>query len=154
MNNYDYKPSINELKQLFDDSKRLNNDQKRLNVDKQQKNYFDAKPTFLEQESLSFDSSNRFDFEKAKQKFDSKQNMKLASTGSKSLNYGFNAQQQNYTRKHDEGSNQKVCNLGGSIESDTFLDTECGKNEFGKGNFNLSEFKVSDDEVSKCFTFA
>lgn len=104
----DYKPNINDLKQLFDDSKRLNVDKiQQHHFQQQQKNYFDAKPSYLEQEIFT-DCKNRVDFERVKQKFDAKpqNNMKISnkfgnssipSTSSSSKQQSTNS---NLLRKH------------------------------------------------------
>lgn len=108
----DYKPNINDLKQLFDDSKRINVDklqqQQHFQQMQQQKAYYDAKPSFLEQEIFT-ECKNRADFERVKQKFDGKpqNNMKIPSIankfGNSSIPSSSSSKQQNSSnllRKH------------------------------------------------------
>ncbi|GAB0092637.1 coiled-coil domain-containing protein 102A [Sergentomyia squamirostris] len=85
-----YKPNINDLRQLFDDTKRTNDPRKSQDLSKcQQVMYHDAKGSFVDSDVLvdSRSKANMFDFERAKQKFDKSgkiQGKGLGSCGSKS----------------------------------------------------------------------
>lgn len=119
----EFKPNINDLKQLFDDSKRLNVEKlqqqqhMQSQLQHQKNNYYDAKPSFLEHETF-LDCKNRVDFERVKQKFDSKSqspsNMKIPAVSNKFPNTsscsipsaaGKPQNSSNLLRKHPNSSN-------------------------------------------------
>lgn len=73
----EYRPNINDLKQFFDDSKRMN---------VKSKNYSDARTSHLPQDDLLFEGKNRSEFERVKQKFDSRHSTKSFNMSSSSKN--------------------------------------------------------------------
>lgn len=148
-----YKPNINDLKQLFDDSKRNNTNFER----KHPKNYFDANQSM---------DSEYLNFERVKQKFDNKHSNKTmnnnghssaAPSGSRTNNPNCGS---NRTKASiaDEASYSKNININETIQffdndlrslknSNHLDDTSLQQGSKEKtGNFNLDGFKVSDEE--------
>lgn len=142
------------------------------------KNYSDAKPSQLPQDDLLFEGKNRQEFERVKQKFDSRHSAK---------SYNMSSSSKNSSRKADRhGASQRIAR-----SSDMSFDDDC-KNDMNihenaqsfecegaasrsagyqnqiqaqlsqekqdntvelAGTFNLDGFKVSedDDDVSSSF---
>ncbi len=181
------KPNINDLKQLFDDSKRLNvekmqqQQQMQSHLLHQKSNYYDAKPSFLENEML-LDCKNRADFERVKQKFDAKSpqssqsNMKIPTVSNKysqssipsASSSSSKPQNSNLLRKHQNNSGSKASNIPVNInETIQFFDNDprsqknvyAGKkqndldDENCAENLNIDSLDVSDDEADVSITF-
>lgn len=155
----EYRPNINDLKQFFDDSKRTN-------VSKS-KNYTDAKPSGP-QDELFFEGKSRSEFERVKQKFDSRHSSKSHNvSGAK-----------NSSRKSDRGIsrsseiNFEECKTNNENAQNFDCTPSSSSNKSGYQNqiqtqssqekpentvdlaqsFNLDGFKVSDDDdVSNSF---
>lgn len=133
---------------MFDDSKRLN-----VNVDKlqqqqqqmqQQKNYFDAKPSYLDQEIYT-DCKNRVDFERVKQKFDGKpqNNMKIPSIANKFGNSSIPSASSSASKHHNSNLLRKHPNnttsAAGSSKmnkTDNLLDASTSSSLNNKLNIN------------------
>lgn len=154
---HEYKPNINELKQLFDDSKRF---EKRQENKSHQRTYSDAKPTMVEVGLGSYDLRNGrshvMAFEKAKQKFDAK-NGRSAQGGKSSKPQHFQSnipKRNNYMMEHSMGSSMMGGSesLENSINMDPGVTSPYDDNSSSKENFsmtssiNLDGLKVSDDE--------
>jgi hypothetical protein len=154
---HEYRPNINDLKQIFDDSKRMN-------IGTKSKNYNDAKPSHLPQDELFFDGKNRSEFERVKQKFDSRN----------SKSYHVNSSSKSSSRKSErQGASQRIArstemqfdepknNMNIHDNSPVYdCATSAGKSGFQKQlsqekqdntidlacSFNLDGFKVSEDD--------
>ncbi|XP_058837206.1 coiled-coil domain-containing protein 102A isoform X1 [Topomyia yanbarensis] len=109
--NSNYKPNINDLKQLFDNSRHYNERQlqSKTRVNETQPSflsgsYYDAKPSYISNDT-SFDIkdkslNNMFDFERAKQKFDN-----IARPAGPSANGGSNANSRRSSTSQNSSSN-------------------------------------------------
>lgn len=154
----EYRPNINDLKQLFDESKRP------IHLARQSPSYVDAKPSYLLQDEMLFDTAKRKEFERNKQKFDRKPHNSSSSSrhkfqASKSFearndinqrhrsaaddygmrnNMNINEPQHNYDCEASS-SKKAIFHPQSSIEKqDNTIDLA--------ENFNLDGFKVSEDD--------
>lgn len=155
----EYRPNINDLKQFFDDSKRLN-------VAGKSKNYGDAKPSLLPQDDLLFEGKSRQEFERVKQKFDSRHSAKSYNMSSSSKSSARKADRQRNARSSEtsfddncknnmnileiaqsfggEASGEKP-SFQGQILAQSSLDKQDNTIDLA-GSFNLDGFKVSEDD--------
>lgn len=159
------KSNINDLKQLFDDnSKRI---EKQNMLDSARNNYYESKPNFIDSDN-PFDSKqmlnqrNMFDFERAKQKFDSQcsrlktpQFFKNSSKNSSASKHQRSGGNHSTTDAHEipfskQNFNETVQFFDENMQKHKKRDSSYSK----KGNsLNLDGLKVSeDDDVSICFS--
>lgn len=167
----DYKPNINDLRQLFDDHSRHHHDDKKGKTNRHSSVYSDAKfsgtddvvcnPKASRQQmaSMSSSASRNIDFERVKQKFD-----KPVSTGSSSRNKkarNFSSflkftNKRNETETYDVGSKKFTsesskthddhCDI---LNAKKFTDTSLGENKkdsYMNNSINLDGLKVSEDD--------
>lgn len=150
-----YKPNINDLRQLFDDTKRMNDrgifpSKSQLMEAKGQLTpqslCYDAKGTLGECEGMS-EGRQKFDFERAKQKFD--KNGKV--TGGKGGSSGGSRSSSVSGKKLTESYNMELgISKQNFNETVQFFDENMRKKDgYMKTSLNLDGLKISDDEVSK-----
>lgn len=167
---HEYRPNINDLKQFFDDSKRTN-----IAVSKSSKNnYADARTSQFSHDDIPFEGKSRTDFERVKQKFDSRNLGKSYMGGSSSKNSSRKSD------RHSASSSQRLARSSEMnvdecknnihlVENSQHFDSDIMaeklsfhnplinqlslEKEENNCNFNLDGFKVSDDDdVSICIT--
>lgn len=157
----EYRPNINDLKQIFDDSKRMN-------IGLKSKNYSDAKPSLLPQDELFFDGKSRSEFERVKQKFDSRNSTRShmnSSSKNSSRKSERNSASQRIARSTDLHFDEPKNNMNIHDNSPVFdCEALASKSSFQKQlkaqlsqekqdntidlacSFNLDGFKVSEDD--------
>lgn len=157
---HEYRPNINDLKQFFDDSKRTN-----VAISKSSRNYVDARTSQFLHDDLPFEGKSRTDFERVKQKFDSRHLGKshLGSSSAKNSSRKSDRHCTSTSQKLARSSEMNVdeCKSAQHFDSDIIADKLSYHNplltqrslekEENNCNFNLDGFKVSeddDDEVS------
>jgi hypothetical protein len=159
---HEYRPNINDLKQIFDDSKRIN-------VGAKSKNYNDAWTSQLSQDEIFSDGKSRSEFERVKQKFDSRNSAKSHHANSSAKNSSRKSERLSgsqrsarVSEKHFDDSkpkmnihdNSPVYDCDASVsqpgfqkqlqaqtsqeKQDNTVDLAC--------SFNLDGFKVSEDD--------
>lgn len=149
-------------------------DNKRLNLQSKSKNYNDAKPSFLSQDELLFEGKSRSEFERVKQKFDSRHSNKSYNYGSQIPSSSKNSSRKSTTdgrhsqknvrstdASFDESNNRNNMNINDTIQffdvekSTSFQNQIQGQHtSFEKQDntvdlgpsFNLDGFKVSEDD--------
>lgn len=161
----EYRPNINDLKQFFDDSKRLN---------AKTRSYSDARPSQLPHDELLFEGKNRSEFERVKQKFDSRHSAKSfnMSSGSKNSSRQKERHSSHRLARSSEPSFDDACKNNMNIHDNAqFGEASANKPVYQSQieaqmsqekqdntvdlacSFNLDGFKVSeddDDDVSTC----
>jgi hypothetical protein len=134
-----------------------------MNVASSSKNYNDAKPSHLSTDELLFESKNRSDFERVKQKFDSRNSSKGSNSKNSSRKSDRNSQK---LARSSEMSFNDVKNNMNVHENAQIYDDEmmAGKSSYQSqihdqlsleklentvdlaASFNLDGFKVSEDD--------
>ncbi|XP_055699816.1 coiled-coil domain-containing protein 102A isoform X4 [Phlebotomus papatasi] len=153
--NSSYKPNINDLRQLFDDTKRMNDrgifpSKSQLMEAKGQLTpqslCYDVKGSLGECEGMT-EGRQKFDFERAKQKFD--KNGKV--TGGKGGSSGGSRSSSLSGKKLTESYNMELgISKQNFNETVQFFDENMRKKDgYMKTSLNLDGLKISDDEVSK-----
>lgn len=152
------KTNINDLKQLFDDNSKRIEKQNMLDCNVSRNNYYDAKPSFIDSDN-PFDSKqllnqrNMFDFERAKQKFDSQcSRLKTPQLFHKSSSKSHESKKQrnNHADNHEipfskQNFNETVQFFDENVQKHK-RDSSYSKNH---NSLNLDGLKVSeDDDVS------
>lgn len=143
-----------------------------MNVAAKSKNYSDAKTSHLPQDDILFEGKSRSEFERVKQKFDSRHSAKSYNMGSSSKNSSrkterhaasqriarstemtFNDGKNNMNINDHENAQNFDCNLSPSSKAGfqnqikTQLSQEKPENTIDlAGSFNLDGFKVSEDD--------
>lgn len=156
------------MKQFFDDSKRLN---------AKTRSYSDARPSQLPQDDLLFEGKNRSEFERVKQKFDSRHSAKSynmssnpkSSSSRKSdrhapgqrlarsseMNFGDECKNNMNIHENSQLGEASANKPGYQNQVQAQLSQEKQDNTVDLAcNFNLDGFKVSeddDDDVSSSF---
>ena len=158
--NLNFKPNINELKQLFDNSRHFNVQQKQHFSGSG--SYCDAKPSFIDCDNpfeIKDKSLNMFDFEKAKQKFD---NISRSSSGNSKPSSRSSNQHPSFIKplssssgnsappKRPNNLNNDPNNIPNNKQNEQIQYFDNNKLNFTKStNVNLDGLKISeDDEVS------
>ncbi|KAG5679250.1 hypothetical protein PVAND_008830 [Polypedilum vanderplanki] len=154
----EYRPNINDLKKIFDETKHS------LHSKKSSSSYSDAKPSYMIQDEIIFDGKNRSEFERVKQKFDRSQSAKGANLCSNSKN---KFQSKSFEARND--INQKTRNISvddydfrsnilpqqydcepSSSKRSTFHNQASHEKQENTidltASFNLDGFKVSEDD--------
>uniref|UniRef100_A0A1B0CCC8 Coiled-coil domain-containing protein 102A n=2 Tax=Lutzomyia longipalpis TaxID=7200 RepID=A0A1B0CCC8_LUTLO len=155
---FSYKPNINDLRQLFDDSKRGGIDYrggfpptKGQVVDSKgqqiPQSMFDAKGSFLDSENSldgRHNKNNMFDFERAKQKFDKSGKLSSKNSSCGSRNASSSGRKFTESLSTDLGISKHNFN-----ETVQFFDENLRKKDgsYMKTSLNLDDLKISDDEV-------
>lgn len=168
----EYRPNIHDLKQFFDENSQ------RINVapNKPSKNYGDARTSQISHDDIVFEGKSRTDFERVKQKFDSRHSGKSQMGGSNGKNSGQKADRHNsvsnqklarssemnfdecknnmniFESNHHFSIDQRVDKL--SYHNPLLVQASLEKGEVSC-NFNLDGFKVSEDDeddVSSCIS--
>lgn len=151
----EYRPNINDLKQFFDESKRHSHMK-----NPSASSYVDAKPSYLLQDEMLFDTAKRKEFERNKLKFDQKAGRNLSASSkhkaqefrvpSKSfdinqrndydMKFNINEPQYNYDSEAPPLMSKKssLQNQASSEKQDNTVNMAA--------NFNLDGFKVSEDD--------
>lgn len=159
----EYRPNIHDLKQFFDE----NSQRPIIAPGKSSKNYGDARTSQLSHDDITFEGKSRSDFERVKQKFDSRHSAKSHMGGSSSKSSGQKSD------RHNSASNQKLarstemnfdeCKNNMNIFENNHhfaIDQRADKLSYHNplmnqgsldeveniGNFNLDGFKVSEDD--------
>lgn len=141
---------------MFDESKRPIHS-------KPSSTYIDAKPSYMLQDEMLFDTAKRKEFERNKQKFDRKPHLS-SSSRNKFQSKSFEARNDiNRIRSNaddfgirnnmniNESQRSYDCEASSSKKSTFHAQSSIEKQENTidmAGNFNLDGFKVSDDDVS------
>lgn len=160
----DYRPNINDLKQFFDETKR------HCHAKNPTTNFIDAKPSYLLQDEMLFDTAKRKEFERNKLKFDQKsrnlsssskhkiQEFRVPSKSFESRN-DINHQKnrlssEDYDLRHNMNINEQQYSYDGEASSSkksTFQNEASNEKQdntvnLTATNFNLDGFKVSEDD--------
>lgn len=137
---------------MFDENKRP--------IHTKQSSYVDAKPSYLLQDEMLFDTAKRKEFERNKQKFDRKPH--LSSSRNKFQSRSFEARN-DINQRHRSGAddygmrnnmNINESQLGYDCEASSSKKSFHAQSSIEKqdntidlpGNFNLDGFKVSEDD--------
>lgn len=140
-----------------------------MNVALKSKNYNDAKPTHLHQDEILFEGKNRSEFERVKQKFDSRHS-------TKSYNLGSGSKVSSTRKSERHSANQRIarssemsfdecknninalenslsfdCNSSTKISYQNQIQAQSSQEKEDNtidlaGSFNLDGFKVSEDD--------
>lgn len=144
------------MKQLFDESKRPIHS-------KPSSSYVDAKPSYLLQDEMLFDTAKRKEFERNKQKFDRKPHSSSSSRHKFQASKSFEARNDINQRHRSAADDYGLRNNMNINESQQNFDCEASSSKKSAfhlqylnekqdnmidlpGNFNLDGLKVSEDD--------